>query len=71
MFQERHNLQAEVEYLLDDKQDDDTFNNIYHPLSLTVQKTFLKIYRKIFEGAVYGLYKVNEKGTDILIEKQT
>ena len=23
------------------------------------------------EGAVYGLYKVNEKGTDILIEKQT
>lgn len=23
------------------------------------------------EGAVYGLYKVNEKGADILIEKQT
>ncbi len=36
-----NNLQAEVEYLLDDKQVDDvTFNNIYHPLSLTVQKTF-------------------------------
>ncbi len=36
-----NNLQVEVEYLLDDKQVDDvTFNNIYHPLSLTVQKTF-------------------------------
>ena len=34
-----NNLQAKVEYLLDDKQVDDvTFNNIYHPLSLTVQK---------------------------------
>ena len=42
MFQETVIISpVEVEYLLDDKQVDDvTFNNIYHPLSLTVQKTF-------------------------------
>ena len=67
-----NNLQAEVEYLLDDKQVDDvTFNNIYHPLSLTVQKRSKDLSKDPLEGAVYGLYKVNEKGTDILIEKQT
>ena len=67
-----NNLQAEVEYLLDDKQVDDvTFNNIYHPLSLTVQKRSKDLSKDPLEGAVYGLYKVNEKGTNILIEKQT
>ena len=66
-----NNLQAEVEYLLDDKQVDDlTFNNIYHPLSLTVQKRSKDLSKDPLEGAVYGLYKVNEKGTDILVEKQ-
>lgn len=66
-----NNLQAEVEYLLDDKQVDDlTFNNIYHPLSLTVQKRSKDLSKDPLEGAVYGLYKVNKNGTDILVEKQ-
>ena len=53
-----NNLQAEVEYLLDDKQVDDvTFNNIYHPLSLTVQKRSKDLSKDPLEGAVYGLSK--------------
>lgn len=48
--------------------DDVTFNNIYHPLSLTVQKRSKDLSKDPLEGAVYGLYKVNEKEQIFLLK---
>lgn len=61
-----------VTYTLDGKDVSNiTFTNIYHPLTITVQKRSKDLSQDPLEGAVYGLYRVNDKGKDILVEKQT
>lgn len=61
-----------VTYTLDGQEVSNiTFTNIYHPLNITVQKRSKDLSQDPLEGAVYGLYRVNEKGKDILVEKQT
>ena len=47
-----------------------TFTNIYHPLNITVQKRSKDLSQDPLEGATYGLYRVNDQGKDILVEKQ-
>ena len=60
-----------VTYTLDDQDVSSiTFTNIYHPLNLTVQKRSKDLSQDPLEGAVYGLYRVNKQGKDILVEKQ-
>lgn len=60
-----------VTYTLDDQDVSSiTFTNIYHPLNLTVQKRSKDLSQDPLEGAVYGLYRVNNQGKDILVEKQ-